>query len=104
MKTSILQSMLARNKELITDLHVQCFEIKSIVKDYNSEIASLSGDVHAERYVWNLLYGKKQELQQLGRNQKSLKQLAEIQKAIKEEIRKNDAMEAYVVWLAKRGD
>jgi predicted transcriptional regulator len=104
MKTSTLQSMLARNKELITDLHVQCFEIKTIVKGYNSEIASLAGDVHAERYVWSLVHGKKQELKQLSRNQKSLKQLAEIQRAIKEEIRTNDAMEAYVVWLAKRGD
>jgi hypothetical protein len=102
MKTSILQSMLARNKELITNLHVQCFEIKTIVKDYNSEIASLAGDVHAERYVWNLVYGKKQELQQLSRNQKSLKQLAAIQKAIKEEIRMNDNMESYLLMLAMR--
>ena len=102
MKTSILQSMLARNKELITDLHVQCFEIKTIVKDYNSEIASLSGDVHAERYVWNLTYSKEQELEQLARNQKSLKQLSAIQKAIKEEIRYNDNQEAYLLMLAER--
>jgi len=100
MKTNILQSMLARNKELITDLHVQCFEIKTIVKDYNSEIAYLAGDAQAERYVWNLNYGKKQELQQLARNQKSLKQLAAIQKAIKEEIRMNDNTEAYLLMLA----
>jgi hypothetical protein len=103
MKTSILQSMLSRNKEIIDNLHYMQRNIKGNVKAINVEIKSLEGVVLGQKYICSLLREKSDEWKLFQKNSKSLKQLAEIQKAIKEEIRTNDAMEAYVVWLAKRG-
>jgi hypothetical protein len=102
MKTSILQSMLARNKEIISGLHFNQLHLKREIKELNKQALSTSMFDHERVHGQEKL--KVAFFINIQKNSKSLKQLAEIQKAIKEEIRANDAMEAYVVWLTKRGD
>jgi len=89
MKTSILQSILARNKEVITGLHdYQAALIKGMkLNKSNNKKLFISED--QLEYYWSLYFDKRQNLQ---KNQKSLKQLAAIQKAIKEEIKFNDSV------------
>lgn len=102
MKTSTLQSMLARNKGIISNLHLQKVNSLAYIKDVNQEKKDLEGDAFAERYIHNLNRMKQEELKAFYKNQKSLKQLAAIQKAIKDEIRMNDNMDSYLLMLAER--
>jgi len=96
--------MLARNKETINFLHLQQIDLKEWLREINLEIKTYDCGEKPSSYLVTGLKYRTEALKDIQKNSKSLKQLAEIQKAIKEEIRTNDAMEAYVVWLAKRGD
>jgi hypothetical protein len=104
MKTSILQSILARNKQTINFLHLQQMDLKVWLREINLDIKNYDCGKHPSGHLIESLGHRIYALKDIQKNSKSLKQLAEIQRAIKEEIRTNDAMEAYVVWLAKRGD
>ena len=103
MKTSILQSMLARNKEVISGLHESQEDLKTTLKELNQDIKEVCTEEMASRYIMSLSEQKQCTLYFLQKNSKSLKQLAAIQKEIKEEIKYNDAMEAYLLVLAEKG-
>ncbi len=100
MKTSILQSMLARNKRAIKLLNIERRELKVWLREINLDIKNYDSGKHTSRYLIARLRNKTFVLKDIQKNSKSLKQLAEIQKAIKEEIKHNDAMEAYLLMLA----
>jgi hypothetical protein len=104
MKTSILQSMLARNKEVINNLYLDQIQNKEYLRETNISIKSYEDAKYSSGYLHELIKNKYDVLRYIQKNSKSLKQLAAIQKAIKEEIRMNDNQEAYLLMLAKRGD
>jgi len=99
MKTSILQSMLARNKGIIFGLHEQQEDLMRDIRTNRSNTKKLLISMEQLEYLNDSYYRKKSSFE---KNSKSLKQLAEIQKEIKEEIKHNDAMEAYLLMLALR--
>jgi len=88
MKTSTLQSMLMRNKSTIYYLEQEQLDIISSISFINTKIKETPENKDI------LEVYKKEEFQDLNRNKKKLKQLAKIQKEIKEEIKKNDKLAA----------
>jgi hypothetical protein len=96
--------MLARNKETINFLNLQQIDLKVWLREINLDIKMYDCGKHPSGYLIESLRHRIYALKDIQKNSKSLKQLAEIQKAIKEEIRTNDAMEAYLLMLAKKGD
>ena len=84
MKTSTLQSMLMRNKSTIYYLEQEQLDIISSISFINTKIKETPENKDI------LEVYEKGELQDLSRNKKKLKQLAKIQKDIKEEIKNND--------------
>jgi hypothetical protein len=94
--------MLARNKEVINELTYNQGVLKDKLRLINMEISDLRlGD--NSMYLKALCADKTRKLKSIQKNSKSLKQLAEIQKAIKEEIKYNEcSMQDYLLMLAKR--
>jgi glutaredoxin 2 len=92
MKTSILQSMLARNKEVINNLNLQQEALKEYLQETNSSIKSYEDAKYSSGYLHELIKNKYDVLKDIQKNSKSLKQLAAIQKAIKEEIKFNNSV------------
>jgi hypothetical protein len=96
--------MLARNKELISGMHEYQEVLKETLKELNQDIKEVCAEEMASRYIVSLSEQKQCTLHFLQKNSKSLKQLAEIQKEIKIEIKRNDSRDSYLLMLAKRGD
>jgi len=93
--------MLARNKELINELTYNQGVLKDKLRLINMEISDLClGD--NSMYLKALYADKTRKLESVQKNSKSLKQLAAIQKAIKEEIRMNDSRDSYLLMLVKK--
>lgn len=89
MKTSILQSVLARNKEVINELTYNQGVLKDSLRLTNMEISDLYLTENS-MYLKACRAKKNRILKDIRKNSKSLKQLAAIQKEIKEEIKYTD--------------
>lgn len=83
---SLLQSQLAHNKKRINELQSFVKEYLFDIKSTNEHIKSLEGDAHAQDYVSHLMYEKLQYVKMLQKTRKQLKQLAILQKALKEQV------------------
>lgn len=87
MKTSILQSMLAKNKSVILDLEDNLRDEEDTLKTYKdilSRLALKTNTLHQHRvYMMDITSSK----WRITRLKKSLAQYAIIQKAIKDEIK-----------------
>lgn len=83
---NLLQSQLAHNKKRINELQYLVQEYLFDIKSVNEQIKPLIEDIHAMRYVDNLTSQKMMYLKDLQKTRKQLKQLAILQKSIKQEI------------------
>ena len=83
---NLLQSQLAHNKKRINELQSFVKEYLFDIKSTNEHIKSLGGDAHAQDYVSHLMYEKLQYVKMLQKTRKQLKQLAILQKALKEQV------------------
>jgi len=83
--------MLARNKEVINELTYNQGVLKDSLRLTNMEISDLCLTENS-MYLKACRAEKSRILKYIQKNSKSLKQLAEIQKAIKEEIKFNDSV------------
>ena len=83
---NLLQSQLAHNKKRINELQYLVQEYLFDIKSVNEQIKPLSEDIHAMRYVDNLASQKIMYIKDLQKTRKQLKQLAILQKGIKQEI------------------
>ena len=86
---NLLQSQLSFNKKLINQLHLDVHYDKQEVKRINKHIKELSGAALAQEYVVTMTCQKTECLKQLQKTRKQLKQLAILQKSIKQEIAYN---------------
>jgi ADP-heptose:LPS heptosyltransferase len=96
--------MLARNKQTINFLNLQQIDLKVWLREINLDIKNYDCGKHPSGHLIESLRHRIYALKDLQKNSKSLKQLAEIQKEIKIEIKRNDNMEAFLLSLAKKGD
>ncbi len=83
---NLLQSQLAHNKKRIKYLQYLVQEHLSDIESVNDQIKPLAGDIYAMRYVDNLTSQKMMYIKELQKTRKQLKQLAILQKSIKQEI------------------
>lgn len=84
--TNLLQSQLAHNKKRINELQSLVQEYLYDIKSVNEQIKPHVGDVLALQYLDNLVYEKMMYIKDLQKTRKQLKQLAILQKSIKQEI------------------
>jgi hypothetical protein len=96
--------MLARNKRAIELLNIERAELKVWLREINLDIKNYDCGKHPSGHLIESLRRRIYALKNLQKNSKSLKQLAEIQKEIKIEIKRNDSRDSYLLMLAKRGD
>ena len=89
MKTSILQSMLAKNKSVINEMNQEMNSVLGMLKRSRKEISTLmnEGSLMSLRYIKTLQHSDIQDYKRVSKLKKSLAQYAIIQKAIKDEIK-----------------
>lgn len=97
---SLLQSQLSFNKKLINQLQLDIHYDKQEVKRVNKHIKELSGVALAQKYVVTMCCQKLECLKQLQKTRKQLKQLAVLQKSIKQAIHWRVAQSSYLLHLA----
>ena len=97
---NLLQSQLAHNKKRINELQRDVLLYKSDVKYINKQVKDLEGDAHAQDYTFTLLSQKIDCLKDLQKTRKQLKQLAILQKSIKQAVHCRVAQDSYLLHLA----
>ena len=97
---SLLQSQLAHNKKRINELQSLVQEYLYDIKSVNEQIKPHVGDVLALQYLDNLVYEKMMYIKDLQKTRKQLKQLAVLQKSIKQAIHWRVAQDSYLLHLS----
>ena len=97
---NLLQSQLAHNKKRINELQNTVAHEKEVVKYINRQVKDLEGVDLAQDYTFTLLSQKIDCLKELQKTRKQLKQLAILQKSIKQAIHWRVAQDSYLLHLS----